>query len=117
MADSGLGQLPPVEMFAGIDLAAERYVRMRQHPLGPGTPARDNILAERDQGLDLPRGIGWRASPIAGIGDFDPDRDIVHVALTGPNAAARMPSAARLRHELEEASILPHKIVGRHFRP
>src|SRR5580704_4241710 len=116
MADSRLGQLPPGEMFAGIDLAAVRYVRMRQHPLGPDAPARDNILAERDDGFDLSRWIGWRAAPIAGIGDFDPDRNIVHVALSGPNAAARVPGAARLRHELEEASVLPHKIVRRHFR-
>src|SRR3984893_2873804 len=90
MADSGLGQLSPGEMFAGIDLAAVRDVRMRQHPLGPGAPGRDNIMAERDDGFDLHRRIGWRAPPIAGIGDFDPDRNIVHVALAGPHAAARL---------------------------
>ena len=116
MADSGLGQLPPGEMFTWIDLAAVRYVRMRQHPLGPDTPARDNILAERDDGFDLRRWIGWRAPPLAGIGDFDPDRNIVHVALAGPSAAARVPGAARLRHQLEETSILPHEVMRRHFR-
>src|SRR2546430_14499378 len=115
MADSGLGQLPPREMFAGIDLAAVRDVRMRQHPLGPDTPARDNVFAERDDGLDLRRRILWQAPPMSRIGDFDPDRNVVHVALAGPAAVARMPSAARLWNELEEASVLPHKIVRRHL--
>src|SRR5580693_699303 len=100
MADSGLGQLAPGEMFAGIDLAAVRDVRMRQHPLGPDAPARDNFLAERDDGFDLRRRIGWRAPPKARIGDFDPYRNIVHVALAGPSAVARVPGAACLRHEL-----------------
>ena len=53
---------------------------------------------------------------MAGIGDFDADRNIVHVGLAGPDAAARVPGAARLGHELEERAVRPHKIMGGDLR-
>jgi len=116
MADPRLGQGFPRKIFAGIDLAVGRNVRMRQHPLRRDPPARDNILAEPDDGFDLRRRIGGRAAPVPRIGDFNPDRDIVHVSLAGPIAAAGVPGAARLRHELQQAAILQHEIMRRHFR-
>ena len=84
---------------------------------GSDAPAGDNILAERDDGFDLrrsdrlaspPHGQNWRSRSRSKHRSCRSRRPKL------PRPACQ--GAARLRHELEEASILPHKIVRRHFR-
>jgi hypothetical protein len=116
MAYPGLGQSPPGKMFAGVDLAAMGYIGMREHPLGPDAPAPKDIMAERYDGFDLRQGIIRQPRAMPAIGDFDPDRYIIHIAFAGPNALACMPGAPGFRYELRQAAIFPNKIMRRDLR-
>src|ERR1700730_4347397 len=112
---SGLGQSPPGKMLTRVTLAVMGHIRMREHPLRPNAPAFNNIMAKRYDGFDLHRRIIWQSLAMSPISDFDPYRNIIHIALAGPNTPARVPSSSGFRHELREAAILPDEIMRRHF--
>jgi hypothetical protein len=66
-------QETPVELFAGINLAARRDVGMRQNMNGGNAVPLDNVLAQCRNGFHLHgRKIGIAAA-VAGIVNFDSD--------------------------------------------
>ena len=103
-------------MFAGIDLAIRRQIRMRENARWRDFPARGYILAKRDDRFDLLWLIGWQARNMAVVSDFDPDRNSVHVAVAGPNTDASVPSTPQLRDKLKKLTLFIDEIMRRNLR-
>ena len=70
----------PVEMRAGVDLAAGRHVGMADHRFGSDGPPGHDPRQQKFQRVHLGGGEGT----VAGIGDLDPDAAGIYVILTPP---------------------------------
>ena len=115
-ADTRAVQPCPREFFSRIKLALRRHVGMRQHTAGTNAVPRHDISAQRNDGGDLRL---WKiriAKAVTGIGDFNSDAARIDVALAFPRRFTSVPGTARLRHELENLSVLVHHVMRRHFR-
>ncbi len=89
---------------------------MGEHPFGRNLPARKNVAREREGRGDLTVRKGRRVAVVARIGDLDPDRGRVEVALAFPMRLAGVPGAPALGHELNDPPVLEDEIMRRHFR-
>ena len=88
---------------------------MRQHPRRRNGVARLDAAAQSGHRRDL---AFWKigiAVIVAGIGDLDADRARINVGLARPEGSAGMPGAASFLHQLEDAAVLEHKVMRRHF--
>ena len=75
--------------------------------------AREDIVTEQDQGLDLRFGKIAIAELVAGIGDLDADRARVDVGLARPEGFAGVPGALAFVDQPERAPVLEDEIVRR----
>src|SRR5271154_5864785 len=115
VADAGRRQMPPREFLAGIALARRGDVGMGEDALGPDSPPRCDVAAERGDGVDLAGRKSRQAAVMAGIDDFDADRGRIHVGLAAPGGDAGMPGALVLRDELRDVAAFPDKVMRGDF--
>jgi hypothetical protein len=113
MADAGFVELPPGKFLAGVLLAVGRDIRMGEYAISADTMPRDDVMTERDNGLDLLRREVPIAEVMAGIDDLDADRARIDVGRAFPGRGPGMLGAARFGHELHDATVLENEIVAR----
>src|SRR5688572_12914679 len=114
MPDSSSGKLGPVELLAGIDLAAGSNVRVGYHAFRPYTAAHDDIAAQRSYRAHLLRRKFRISVLVAGILDLDTDGAGVDVRLTRPVRGTSMPSPRILGHHLRNPPGFVDNVVARH---
>ena len=116
VANSAVCQLTPRKMFAGIVFSIRRQIGMRENARWRDFPARGYVLAKRDYRFDLLWLVGWQARNMTVVGDFDPDRNSVHVTVASPNSDASVPSTPQLRDKLKKLTLFIDEIMRRNLR-
>src|SRR5262245_30078960 len=113
MADTGPREPRPIEFLARVLLAFRSHVGVPQHPLRPNAMAAEDVLAERGDGPHLL----WRevriAEVVAGVLDFDADRQRIDIPFAGPKRCACMPGPEALGDHLRDPAVVVDHVVAR----